>query len=394
MNNVIFCDEAGITGNNLLDPEQRHFAFASVNIRPDIAEDLVAQTVRDHRLKGSELKGSQLVKGASGRKAIDFLIARCMDDIHLSFYNKKYAIACEFYNHTFGEIFDENNGVFFAADFNRFIANAIYLGLVTDNPLALTAVTDFQSLMRQGPGKAHPHQIFSLSNAEALANLFETIILFCHLNNDKIRAAVNPLLNDPSGSKWLLDLSYTALFMHLTHWGEEHDSLAVCCDVSTPLKDQLKDLDEWIGRRDKIDVTVGMVKGRIGFNLSRQVQFVDSRNCAGVQLADVFASTLCYSANHPDDQYCRDTMKRLAPVVSEYSLVPDLEEIDIRELAPFVNSSILWQLVERSCRGDDLEAFCDDIADFIIATRNRYPEYRASLTEEELKVDFSKNCLL
>ncbi|MEA2206552.1 MAG: hypothetical protein QOE77_3328 [Blastocatellia bacterium] len=393
MSNTIFCDEAGITGNNLLDPEQRHFAFASVNVADARAKELVAQIIQDHRLQGSELKGSQLVKGAAGQRAIDALVASCLDHIHLSFYNKKYAIACELYSQTFGEIFGENNGIFFALDFNRFIANAIYLGLVTDNPLARAAVSDFQSLMRQKSGGV-PDQIFSLSNAAFSANLFEAIILFCRLNNERIRSAVDPLLNDPSGSKWLLDLSYMAIFNHLTYWAQRHDSVDVYCDKSTPLEDQLTDLDEWIGRQEKIDVTVGTVQGRIGFNLLRRVQFADSHNCAGVQLADVFASALCYAVNHPSDQYSRSLLQRLAPVISEYSLVPDLEEIDIREVKPFVNSSILWQLVERSCRGEDLESFYEHIADFIIASRNRFHDYSATLTKEDLNVDFSKNILL
>jgi hypothetical protein len=393
MTNTIFCDEAGITGNNLLDPEQRHFAFASVNIAEAMAEELVAQIIQDHRLQGDELKGSQLVKGVHGQRAIDALITACIDHVHLSFYNKKYAIACEFYNHTFGEVFAENNGLFFALDFNRFIANSMYLGLVTENPLALAAVTDFQSLMRQKSGGV-PDQIFSLSNAEFSANLFETIILFCRLNNEKLRAAVDPLLNDPSGSKWLLDLSYTALFNHLTHWSQHYDSLDVYCDKSTPLEEQLTDLDEWIGRQDRIDVTVGTVQAQIGFNLLRRVQFAESHDCAGVQLADVFASALCYAVNHPSDRYSRNLMERLSPVTSQYSLAPDLEEIDIRELKPFVNSSLLWQLVERSCRGQDLERFYEEIADFVIACRKHFPEYRATLTKEDLSADFSKSILL
>ncbi len=63
MNNTIFCDEAGITGNNLLDPEQRHFAFASVNISLATAEELVAQTIHDYRLQGSGQRSSAIASG-------------------------------------------------------------------------------------------------------------------------------------------------------------------------------------------------------------------------------------------------------------------------------------------------------------------------------------------
>jgi hypothetical protein len=67
MRNVIYCDEAGITGNNLLDSEQPYFVFASVNIQSEAAEDLIARTISDHNLNVSELKGSQLIYHALRR---------------------------------------------------------------------------------------------------------------------------------------------------------------------------------------------------------------------------------------------------------------------------------------------------------------------------------------
>jgi hypothetical protein len=58
----VFCDEAGFTGNNLLDSEQEVFALAGAAIQPDRAKEVVERTIRDFKLQGAELKGSRMLK--------------------------------------------------------------------------------------------------------------------------------------------------------------------------------------------------------------------------------------------------------------------------------------------------------------------------------------------
>lgn len=394
MSNIIYCDEAGITGNNLLDSEQPYFVFASVNIQSEAAEDLVARTISDHNLKVSELKGSQLIKSTNGRKAIVFVINQCRSLAQLNFYNKKYSLAGQFYQHTFDEIFAEQAPMFYYIGFNRFIANALYLGLITENPLAVATITDFQSLMRQKGDATIPKEIFSLTASDPIANLIETIILFCHINKNTILSQLDPLLNVPSEPRWILELSYTALSDLLSYWGERKDSIEVNCDFSKPIRDQLSDFGRWVGCHEKTNLTFGRGSGSIGFNLAKPICLVDSRSHAGIQIADVLASALCFAMNHREDDYSWDVFERLIPFINERSVSPDLDEVDIRELKPYVNSALLWQLVDRSCRGQDLSVFYDRLAEFLIATRNEYPRYRASLTKEELAVDFSSRCFL
>lgn len=66
----IFGDEAGFTGNKLRDAEQDVFAYATVAIHPDAAQELVARVKKDHRIQGNELKGSTLLKQERGKYAI------------------------------------------------------------------------------------------------------------------------------------------------------------------------------------------------------------------------------------------------------------------------------------------------------------------------------------
>jgi len=70
---TVYCDESGFTGNQLSNRDQRYFAYASVAIEPQRGDELVAQTVRDFKLRWSELKCSRLLKNSPGRNALTWL---------------------------------------------------------------------------------------------------------------------------------------------------------------------------------------------------------------------------------------------------------------------------------------------------------------------------------
>lgn len=384
MSEVIFCDESGITGNNLLDAQQPYFAFATVNMSSEEAGDLVAQIIRDYGLSCKELKGGRIIKSPAGRKAILSLIEQCIDRAKLVFYDKKSSLAGKFYQYTFDVVLGDSSPMFYFIDFNRFIANALLVGLLAEDPLAVAAINDFQSLMRKKNTESTANNIFSLNDANPVANLIETIILFCRLHKDEILSELNPVLLEPSEGKWLLELSYSALYDLLSYWGNRFDSIQVYCDSSKSISDQLGDFAQWVGSHETIEVNLGRAGGTIGFNLAQPISIVDSDKHPGIQIADVFASSLCYSLNHKDDPYCRDLFQSLIPAMSERCIGPEMDEIDLRKLKPYVNSAVLWQLVDRSCRGESISEFCDRLAEFLIEARDSYPQYRSSLTKEVL----------
>src|SRR6266511_1554025 len=96
----IFCDESGFTGQHLLNLNQRYFAYGSVGIAPADASALVAKTIRDFRLQGSELKGKNLLKHASGRKAAAAVIKELGDRSQIVVVHKRYALACKLFEYT------------------------------------------------------------------------------------------------------------------------------------------------------------------------------------------------------------------------------------------------------------------------------------------------------
>ncbi len=66
--NDVFCDEAGFTGDNLLDSKQPLFAYAAVKIEPAQAAEL-AKEIRTLAIpQASELKGRLLFPSRQGPK--------------------------------------------------------------------------------------------------------------------------------------------------------------------------------------------------------------------------------------------------------------------------------------------------------------------------------------
>jgi hypothetical protein len=94
----IYCDEAGFTGNNLLNPDQPYFVYASVLLDPNEARETVERIMKNYHVQGSELKGRNLVKYNKGRKAITEILEKFSNSVCLCVFQKKYNLACKFLN--------------------------------------------------------------------------------------------------------------------------------------------------------------------------------------------------------------------------------------------------------------------------------------------------------
>jgi hypothetical protein len=67
---LICCDEAGFTGNNLLNPDQPFFSYASHDLTIDEAQSLIARARADHPTQMPELKATKLLRSVRGRALI------------------------------------------------------------------------------------------------------------------------------------------------------------------------------------------------------------------------------------------------------------------------------------------------------------------------------------
>lgn len=89
----VFCDESGATGENLLNPNQKYFAYSSVAIPSAEAEELVEALVRKHHVQGGELKGQRLLRYVSGRRAVSEIVGSIGRRSQVALHDKEYALA-------------------------------------------------------------------------------------------------------------------------------------------------------------------------------------------------------------------------------------------------------------------------------------------------------------
>jgi len=350
----IYCDEAGYSGNNLLDPGQPFFTYSTVAIEHDVADALVRDTIARYRIDGPELKGRSLVRHNRGRKAVTAVLERCAPDALVSAWHKRYSLATKFFEYVFEPVLAEQNSIFYGAGFHRFISNVLFFEALTNNQRATTALLNFQEVMRAhdatGVARIFPSRIVEPGFSEVLAD----IQAFVEANQETIAADVASYAGEEPLYRWMLDLSASALFALLTTWGQRHDSLTVYCDESKPLHDNRRPFDVMIARADKAEVVFEGKRQSLIFNLTGPLQFVSSATHPGIQIADVFASALAYALRNPREDISRVWLALLDDSVSEFSVFPDAERVDLDSEHGFVNRTILHELVLRSERKFDL----------------------------------------
>jgi hypothetical protein len=353
MPQCIYFDESGFTGNNLLDPQQKYFAYGSVATDAGEAKEFVDELVRKYGIQGGELKGSRLVKFNKGRKAIDDIFRQFRGRLKVSISDKKYALACKFFEYIFEPSISEINSIFYGIGFHKFIANILYLEFVARGAGAERIFSEFERLMRTKE-EQQLASIFSSSVHPENSPIIVQIREFAQYRADTIRAELASLQNHEMG-KWILDLTGTALFTLLANWGLKFEELTAVCDPSKPLEEgHFKGLfDVMIGRKDKRFSDAFGQKHPITFNLSGPVQFLDSRHAHGIQIADALAAASVYALSTSDDHANR-WKAEIAEIGHYGSIIPDFDFVDLRDKRVQRNAVLLLELHERAKRGASL----------------------------------------
>ena len=87
---------------------------------------------------------------------------------------------------------------------------------------------------------------------------------------------------------------------------------------------------------------------------------MDSRKYPGVQIADIWASALAYAFNHAKENISRQWLE-LAENVTGNVITPDAGLIDLRKGGPFINTTVLLELSQRSVESEDLFLGMDEL---------------------------------
>jgi hypothetical protein len=356
----IACDESGHTGPDLLHKHQRFFAYASVSISDEEAFDIIRKARGSYPVQMPELKARGLMSSERGRRLVAALLTDIEGRYTVSITDKLLALCAWFFEYIYEPVFKDDPRLLYRKNFHRFVAMCTWLWITANEGQARPAIEQFQRYMRsRDPSDApflfgNPRPPLPLDRTE---DPFESILRFAHGYRDIIIADNAKLDKElPDGGRWTLDLSTSALWSHLNHWGAKGKLLSVRCDESKPLEANIKN---FTGNENDPGIRRARANHkpeRFGWRLLEPIAFVDSRNHPAIQLADVIAGTTVAIVSNDFPPESRTVGEMIMRHAHPHSLLPDMDLIDPSNRSAAVNALIAYGLAERAeRRGDPYE---------------------------------------
>ena len=369
---TIYLDEAGATGNHLMDPEQPFFVYASPGLKEDEASAIHSEMVNRFRTQGPELKGASLTKHQPGREAILWLWNEVASRSKVAVAEKTFALAGKFFEYMFEPTVARGNSLFYSIEFHNFIANYLYISYKSGEADTMKMFKDFEDLMRTHEPDDVDEVLSPLDHLNT-SNLLGAMLAFCLCNQNSIKNEIKLLRDLDEGTRWDLELSQTMVHWLLAFWGEEFEGLEVYCDESKPIKSNMQMFNQFIGRKDKAYIRLGgNPRPSFVYNLSGPIKLVDSKKYPGVQITDVLASSIAYSLKNEGEEFSNQCMGLASDSIT-VAIAADPEEYQPNRDKGSLNTLVLLELLERSVRGEDL---IDGMREYILLQNFMMPEFR------------------
>ena len=364
---LICCDEAGFTGDRMLDPDQPYFSYASHDLDLIEAEAVLAGARHRNPVQMPELKAARLLRTERGRDLVRDVLEQVEGRYITQIIDKRLSLMAKLFEYIYEPVLQSNNILFYRNNFNKFVANFLYFALYEEPLEGLAA--EFEAFMRSLDPTRAPTLLGSAPGSATIA-LVEPLLRFARGYNVAIARETRGLRS----GKWVLDLSTTALFSHLTTWGERHEIIEVVCDNSKPLRAMSGFYDCMINRPDRVDNYLLGRRQRLTWNMSKPVEFKSSAEHLGVQLADLIAGVVAAAPHAREQPEIRELAEMIWPSLLQESIMPDFDVLDLDGDEAPVNWVVLEELAVRADIGaDPLEG----MALFYQAARESLPHFRA-----------------
>jgi hypothetical protein len=338
---LISCDEAGFTGDNLLNPEQPFFSYASHDLTLSEAESVVRHVRAKHPVQMPELKAAKLLRSPRGRALLKEVLRELEGRYIVSLYDKRYSLAGKLFEYLFEPVLQSNNALFYRHGFHRFVAMFFFM-LMHDKSIERLA-HEFEAFMRS----LNPADAPNLFGSQGANPMIEQILRFVRGYNVSIAREARSL----TSGKWILDLTGSAIASHLAAWGEHHPLIEVVCDDSKPLRALTGSFDVMINRPYTVRVNMFGKRRTLTWNMSKPMAFTSSASHSGVQIADLLAGvTLAIPGGGPE-------MHEFGEMVQDHRhddcILPDFDILDLNRAEAAVNWLVLEDLAYRADNGLD-----------------------------------------
>jgi len=292
---TIAFDEAGNTGQNLVDKEQPIFSLASVNFNEDELDELFGIFATN----SDELHFKRLRKYS---KTQNQLIEFCNHDliqfskVKYSLIDKKYAAIAQIIDQLFEPVMYDMNVDIYKYGVNIGLANSLYGFCNTwDTDLVDELLFNFVKMIKT-------------KSDVSVKEFYLTLKSLFQIANDEQKPILIPLLASESQIgdilscvfKYTIDLTYPAFSVLCEWWYRE---LSVEFNIT---HDNSKQIDYW---KEMIEFTANpdfMEEREVGYDSRKSIyplkfkdlKLVDSKNYKQVQIADLVASSTTFAAKN------------------------------------------------------------------------------------------------
>ena len=209
----IACDEAGHTGPDLLNQDQRYFAFSSVSVGDDEAFEIVSRARRDHPVQMPELKGARLLGTETGTALIKSVFQAVEGRYAVALHDKLLALCGWFFEYVYEPVYKDDPTLLYRKGFHRFVAMFTWIWMHDNQLESGRAIAEFQRYTRSCNQDEAPFLFASPQNVSKL-NLhpFNAVLAFAYGYRERILADNARLRTElPEGGRWTLDLSASGL---------------------------------------------------------------------------------------------------------------------------------------------------------------------------------------
>ncbi len=360
----------------MLNADQPYFSYASHDLQLDEASELIRAVRAKHRVQMPELKAHKLLKNAAGRRLLHDVLDAVEGRYIATLYEKRLCLMCKLFEYIYEPVLQSNNALFYRHNLHRFVAMYMYV-LMLSKPIEVLAM-EFEAFMRSLDPTDAPN-LFGNDTAIDGESPFSLILRFARGYNVVIARETHALRGVEAAGKWVLDLTATALFSHLTAWGQRHPLVEVVCDDSKPLRAFGDGMDVMINRPDAVHVDAFGKKRALTWNMTKPFEFASSKNHPGVQIADLIAGVTCALPLAETRLEYREFGKKVSPHLNEDCILPDMTVIDLQTDEAMVNWFALMELADRADRGADPLDGMEFVYEYAKAT---VPEARQSYLQD------------
>ena len=316
----IYFDEAGYSGNNLLDNSQPLYCYLGIEDVDGKLKERFLELKSIHGYKGDlEIKGANLSKSTKGQKFLIDLWITFGNTSKFVLHDKKFALACKMFEYVYEPVYSDVNTLFYQINFHKFIATSMYNLFTNSDYSAEQLFNGFYQFIKNKGNKSLDKYIKSCGIVKTSPLYYFS--LFCENHKTEIASDID--FTDKR-EKFVLDLTLTSLYSLLGIFSNGNpEAMEIHCDNSKPIANDKSFWKAFVGNTRIVYDTVFDSGTQLTFNLSQEPILGDSKTIIQLQVADMLASSVYQAYLHPNSDFSKK-IKEISKksYVETYSIAP------------------------------------------------------------------------